>query len=168
MQLQTRAVGCLCLHLPQPRPQAPYASVLLLTMSVLCDLRYRCSIALCRRQGQGERDSARFGARPVEGARLGRAAGHRRPRTSKARWCQPCAVRVQSRERRGPRMSVWTRYHGTDAGFRGACSPDSAIVALDAHVSVPRLVVHGCDVPPGPFGLPVWTKGLGGSESHLP
>jgi hypothetical protein len=45
-----------------------------------------------------------------------------------------------------------------DARSRGVCSPGSAIVALVVHVSVPWLVVHGCDVPPGPFGLPVWTR----------
>ena len=55
-------------------------------------------------------------------------------------------------------MSVWTRSHGADARFRVVCSPGSAIVALVVHVSVPWLVVHGCDVPPGPFGLPVWTR----------
>ena len=77
LQLQTRAVAC-CSRASAPATPAPHAaSVLPLTTSVLCDLRYRRIIALCRRRGRGERGSARFGARPAATARSGRPAGLR-------------------------------------------------------------------------------------------
>jgi hypothetical protein len=68
MQLQTRAVACSLLASAPAMPIPYAASVLPLTTSVRCDLRYRHIIALCRHRRRGERAPDRFGARAAAAA----------------------------------------------------------------------------------------------------
>ena len=164
LQLQTRAVAC-CLRASAQATPAPHAASVPAALTT-CVLRPQISphhrSLPTPRTGRTWIRSVRRSTR--RWSSIGPCCWAPQAARQRSQMCQACAVRVRSRERCESQISVWSRPKGTGAGSRAVCRPGSAIVALVVLVSVPWLVVHGCDVPPGPFGLPVWTRDWAGPK----